>query len=113
MLIPISMHRHKRLKRSPQLLGSSSGGVTVRTLLELVNAFDCYACPFFVLTFMRTVDFLQSAFIICKLSDKNSSVVKSLEHADTQSCIAFKYSDIFTRHLLCFGLFGRSNSNNS
>ena len=44
--MPISMHRHKRLKRSPQLRGSGSEGVTVRTPVELVNAFDYYACPF-------------------------------------------------------------------
>lgn len=54
MLMPMSMHRHKRLKRSQQLWGCGSEGVTVRTLVEIVNAFDCYACPFFVLIFMCT-----------------------------------------------------------
>lgn len=46
MLMPISMHRHKRLERSPQLWGLGSEGVTVRMLVELVNAFDYFACPF-------------------------------------------------------------------
>ncbi len=52
--MPISMHRHKRLKRSPQPGGPGSGGVTVRALVELVNAFDYYACPFCI-DFMCTV----------------------------------------------------------
>lgn len=100
MLLPISMHRHKRLKRSPQLRGSNSGGVTVRTLLKLVNAFDCYACPFLYCLSCVLLIFFNQHLLFANCRTKTALWWKAWS---TLIHKAASHSSILTfSHVICF-----------